>query len=147
MFLQLTVLFVVDHRDVENPMSYIRTVDVLLANTVLPWPGPLYGIHAEDACDSSFAAVAAQPRDWDAKRVPSCGPGGITVASLADFPPSASARSFLERSWEGWRRLECADAPTKCLSSLPTGLGALSLQVSRSGLSTTHRGLSAVHMC
>lgn len=60
---------------------------------------------------------------------PGDGSGNGRVAKSGEFPLAASARLFLDKYLEGWRRLECGEAPGVSLTGLPLGLGVLSLQV------------------
>ncbi|CAM9187724.1 unnamed protein product [Sphacelaria rigidula] len=90
--------------------------------------GNLAGMHALDVYDSSLTSsppVSYVADAWDG--------GDGRVANLQEFPPTVSAIQHLRDYLEGWRRLECAEAPGRLLAGLPQGLGVLSLQISPSG--------------
>lgn len=64
-------------------------------------------------------------------RLPHEASGSGRVANLQEFPPTVSAIQHLRDYLEGWRRLECSEAPGRLLAGLPQGLGVLSLQVNK----------------
>lgn len=114
-----------------------------------PLPGDLCGMHTLDLSDHLLKAPTAQVSTLQGRAGPVCGERGIATARIRDCPSASLATSFLETSWEGWRRLECHEPPTACLTSLPADLGVLSLQVTRLTLlrSAHFTSLSCLFSC